>query len=187
MPKLGNTVEECLLAGWKKNAGDVVAEGEIIAEIETDKATFELAAPVDGTLLATFFEEGDLVPVFANVCVIGTPGENVEQFRPRKRRSRRQTGRQPPVEQAVLPATPASPAGGSRRPRRRDPLQPEGAKVCRGARSSIAGHVAGSGPGGRVLEQDLRALYHDSPRSPRWPRNISRPATNPRAGSGSTA
>ena len=45
--------------------------GEIIAEIETDKATFELAAPVDGTLLGAFFEEGALVPVFTNICVIG--------------------------------------------------------------------------------------------------------------------
>ena len=52
MPKLGNTVEECLLARWAKRPGETVAEGEVIAEIETDKATFEVTAPITGTLLA---------------------------------------------------------------------------------------------------------------------------------------
>ncbi len=56
MPKLGNTVEDCLLARWNKRAGETVAEGELVAEIETDKATFDLTSPVAGTLLATFFE-----------------------------------------------------------------------------------------------------------------------------------
>ncbi len=50
MPKTGNTVEECLVAKWLKRPGDAVAAGEIIAEIETDKATFELPAPAAGTL-----------------------------------------------------------------------------------------------------------------------------------------
>jgi pyruvate dehydrogenase E2 component (dihydrolipoamide acetyltransferase) len=48
MPKLGNTVEECLLAKWTEKKGEKVSAGETIAEIETGKATFELAAPVDG-------------------------------------------------------------------------------------------------------------------------------------------
>ena len=83
IPKLGNTVEECLIARWAKRAGDKVAAGELVAEIETDKATFEVTAPVDGTVLATFFEEGALVPVFTNLFVIGSPGENTDSFRPR--------------------------------------------------------------------------------------------------------
>ena len=63
--------------------GEAVAKGEIIADIETDKATFELAAPAAGTILEVFFADGDLVPVFTNVCVIGEPGESVEAFKPR--------------------------------------------------------------------------------------------------------
>lgn len=82
MPKLGNTVEECLIARWYKQEGDTVLEGDILAEIETDKATFELTAPVGGTLLGAFFKNGDLVPVFVNVCVVGAPGESIEEFRP---------------------------------------------------------------------------------------------------------
>src|SRR5436309_11689349 len=81
-PKLGNTVEEVLIARWAKRKGDAVTAGELVAEIETDKATFELTAPVSGILLETFFEEGALVPVFTNLFVIGEPGENGDAFRP---------------------------------------------------------------------------------------------------------
>ncbi len=82
MPKLGNTVEECVLARWNKREGDRVSAGDIVAEIETDKATFEVAAPAAGIVLCTFFKEGDLVPVFSNICVIGEAGEDIERFRP---------------------------------------------------------------------------------------------------------
>src|ERR1039458_7618145 len=77
MPKLGNTVEECLLTAWRKTKGDPVQEGEVIADIETDKTTFELTAPAGGILLETFFEAGALIPVFTAVCVIGAVGESV--------------------------------------------------------------------------------------------------------------
>ena len=83
LPKSGNTVEECLIGRWVKREGDVVAAGDVVAEVETDKATFEIVAPVGGTVLATFFDAGALVPVFTTVCVIGEPGEAVDGFRPR--------------------------------------------------------------------------------------------------------
>jgi len=84
MPKLGNTVEDCLLATWRKHTGDTVVAGDIIAEIETDKTNFELTAPVNGVLLATFFEEGALVPVFTVICAIGSAGESVDEFSPKR-------------------------------------------------------------------------------------------------------
>src|SRR4029450_8860629 len=82
LPKSGNTVEECVIGRWVKQAGEPVSPGDVLAEVETDKATFEITAPVGGTLLATFFDEGALVPVFTTVCVIGAAGEDVEPFRP---------------------------------------------------------------------------------------------------------
>ena len=82
MPKLGNTVQECMLTAWRKHKGDAVAAGDIIAEVETDKASFEIAAPADGVLLDTFVDEGAVVPVFTNICVIGRPGENIDGLRP---------------------------------------------------------------------------------------------------------
>ncbi|HMK97921.1 MAG TPA: lipoyl domain-containing protein, partial [Acidimicrobiales bacterium] len=78
MPKLGNTVEDCLISAWLKHEGDSVAAGDVIAEIETDKTSFEITAPVGGVMLATFFPEGALVPVFTAICAIGQPGESVQ-------------------------------------------------------------------------------------------------------------
>src|ERR1700730_11713003 len=80
VPKLGNTVEECLISRWVKHKGDAVTAGDLVAEIETDKATFELTAPVDGTLLETYFDEGALVPVFTTLFVVGAPGETVNRI-----------------------------------------------------------------------------------------------------------
>src|SRR5688500_11100824 len=82
IPQFGNTVEDCIVTRWFTRKGNSVSTGEVIAEIETDKTTFEINAPVDGTVLETFFEEGAVVPVFTNLCVIGDAGENVESFRP---------------------------------------------------------------------------------------------------------
>ena len=158
MPKPGNTVEECLVTRWHKQKGDRVAEGEVLADIETDKATFEVAAPASGTVLEVFFGEGSLVPVFTNLCVIGEPGESVETFRPQQAA--------PAVESdRAIRTVEAAPAA----VRAAAPPPPAGAFSPR-ARRFAAEHdfhpaaVAGSGPGGRVLEEDLRRLYHASPR-----------------------
>src|SRR5881275_50122 len=84
-PKLGNSVEECLISRWLKRKGEPVAAGDVVAEIETDKATFEVTSPVDGVLLESFFDEGALVPVFTNIFVVGAAGESAEAFRPGER------------------------------------------------------------------------------------------------------
>src|SRR3954451_9343806 len=81
-PKLGNSVEECLISRWVKRKGEAVAAGDVVAEIETDKATFEVTSPVGGILLESFFDEGALVPVFTNIFVVGDQGEAVDAFRP---------------------------------------------------------------------------------------------------------
>ena len=108
MPKLGNEIEECLLARWCKQPGETVSAGDVVADIETDKASFELTAPADGTLLAVFFKDGDLVPVYTTVGVVGTPGEPIDQFRPQASQ---------PVPEPPAPAPAASPAQAA--PRRR--------------------------------------------------------------------
>src|SRR5436305_11948173 len=81
-PKLGNSVEECLISRWVKRKGESVSAGDVVAEIETDKATFEVTSPVDGVLLESFFDEGALVAVFTNIFVVGAAGESAEAFRP---------------------------------------------------------------------------------------------------------
>ncbi len=83
MPVQGNTVESCLLLEWKKSKGEKVSKGDIVCEVETDKAVFEIEAPEDGILLDTFFEEGDDIPVLTNIAVIGKEGDDYEELRPK--------------------------------------------------------------------------------------------------------
>ena len=82
MPRQGQSVESCILGQWYKSVGDEVSEGDILFSYETDKASFEEEAKEDGILLATFFEEGDEVPVLINVAVLGKEGESFDEFKP---------------------------------------------------------------------------------------------------------
>jgi pyruvate dehydrogenase E2 component (dihydrolipoamide acetyltransferase) len=75
MPKMGDAMEEGTLLKWLKSAGDEVAEGDPIAEIETDKVTLEIEAPEDGFLTNTLVEEGATVPIGTAVATIGAEGE----------------------------------------------------------------------------------------------------------------
>lgn len=82
MPRQGQSVETCILGQWYKTVGEEVSVGDILFSYETDKASFEEEAKEDGVLLATFFNEGDEVPVLVNVAVIGKKGESFEEFMP---------------------------------------------------------------------------------------------------------
>ena len=75
LPKLGNSVESSIILAWHKAVGDPVAAGEVLAEIETDKATLEVESPADGLLLARFYEAGAEVEVMAPIGAIGAAGE----------------------------------------------------------------------------------------------------------------
>ncbi len=78
MPKMSDTMEEGVLVSWQKKVGDTVASGDILAEVETDKATMDLEAYEEGTLLFAGIEEGDAVPVNAIIAVIGEEGANFQ-------------------------------------------------------------------------------------------------------------
>jgi len=76
MPKLSDTMTEGTLVAWKKKKGEKVAAGEVLAEIETDKATMEWESPEDGTLTEIYVDEGGKVEVGQRIAFIGEPGEN---------------------------------------------------------------------------------------------------------------
>src|SRR5205085_8937831 len=75
MPKLSDTMTEGTLVAWKKKKGEKVAAGDVIAEIETDKATMEWESPEDGTLTEIYVEEGGRVNVGEKIAFIGGEGE----------------------------------------------------------------------------------------------------------------
>ncbi len=159
VPKLGNSVEEVIIGRWLKRAGDTVASGDAIAEIETDKTTFEVTAPVAGTLLATFFDEGAVVPVFTNFFVVGNAGESADAFRPggASAPAAAASVAEPEPVAVAAPAATAAPAmnGGMR-------MSPRARRFAE-VHDFHPATVAGSGPGGRILEADLRKLFEAGP------------------------
>ena len=80
MPRLSDTMEEGVVAQWLKKVGDKISEGDILAEIETDKATMEFESFYDGTLLHIAIEEGVAANVDAMLCIIGEDGEDISSI-----------------------------------------------------------------------------------------------------------
>lgn len=80
MPKMSDTMTEGVIAAWNKKVGDVVKSGDILAEVETDKATMDMESYYDGTLLYIGVEKGQAVPVDAIMAVIGKPGEDYQSL-----------------------------------------------------------------------------------------------------------
>ena len=78
MPRLSDTMTEGVIAGWQKNVGDVVKKGEILADIETDKATMELESYKDGVLLYQGAKKGDKILVNDLLCIIGQAGMDID-------------------------------------------------------------------------------------------------------------
>jgi pyruvate dehydrogenase E2 component (dihydrolipoamide acetyltransferase) len=78
MPRLSDTMTEGVIAGWQKNVGDTVKKGEVLADIETDKATMELESYKDGILLYQGAKAGEKILVNDLLCIIGAAGTNVD-------------------------------------------------------------------------------------------------------------
>ncbi len=80
MPKLSDTMTEGVVASWLKQVGDEVENGEILAEIETDKATMEFESFFDGVLLHIGVEQGGMAPVDSLLCILGEKGEDISKI-----------------------------------------------------------------------------------------------------------
>ena len=165
MPRQGQSVESCILVEWLKAAGDVVAKGDPLASIETDKAVFEVESPADGTLLELFFEAGADIPVLMNIAAIGEAGEDASSLRPDEAGEAPATAapaapaETPAVEAAPAPVAVSAHVTGSAAvgvsPRARNTAAAKGVE---------AAALAGSGPGGRVIERDVLAAAATRPR-----------------------
>jgi len=164
MEALSPTMEEGRLVEWKKGEGDPVAVGDVLAEVETDKAVMELVARAGGTLLKQVVPAGTTVPVSQLVALIGEPGEAVENGKPAP--SREQATQpaaaesrpespvpSPPARAATAPVSPAAPAPTvlSSARVKASPL----ARRIAAERGIDLGGVAGTGPEGRVVLRDL--------------------------------
>ncbi len=80
MPRLSDTMTEGVIAAWHKKVGDNVKKGDLLAEVETDKATMDLESYKDGTLLFTGTEKGGKIQVNDLLAIIGKPGEDISKL-----------------------------------------------------------------------------------------------------------
>jgi pyruvate dehydrogenase E2 component (dihydrolipoamide acetyltransferase) len=160
MPKQGQSVESCIIAKWYKKKGDRVAVGDILFSYETDKASFDEEAEISGVLLDLFFEEGDDVPCFTNVCVIGNPGESSAEFNPHSSTNApvqtepanqpKQAETQNQVQPVTMPAIQAFADTEIRiSPRAKNLAEKIGIDYR---------YANSSGPNGRIIEKDIIAL-----------------------------
>ncbi len=146
MPQGGQDITEGLVVRWMKHEGEAVQRGEVICEVETEKAVFEVECPVDGTLLKIVAREGERVPIFATIGVVGTPGEEAD------------------VDGLLKgePQTAGSVDISAIRRRLEDTPSEQRQRKASGRAQKLASEkgidlaaLAGSGPGGRITAKDV--------------------------------
>jgi pyruvate dehydrogenase E2 component (dihydrolipoamide acetyltransferase) len=168
MPKLGQSEETVKIVRWRKQLGETIAKGDIIFEIETDKAVLEVESYYTGTLLKIVAGEGVTVPVQTTVAFVGDPGEPVPDAAPvpvlpKKTEATRPSNTPlPHVGTATAPkaapassplaAPPASPAVVEPELFR---ISPRAAKLARESVIDPA-PIVGTGPSGRIVERDVK-------------------------------
>ena len=147
MPKLGMDMEEGVVGAWRKAEGETVQKGEILAEIESDKAMVEVEAPKSGTLLKIFCQEGDAVPCGTPIAFIGQPGEAVPD-------PAAPVAAPAPVEAAPAVQAPAAAPVATKRDDGRIIASPRARRAAANGEVDLSA-VAGTGENGRIVEQDV--------------------------------
>src|SRR3954470_21856799 len=177
LPKLSPTMEEGVLVRWTKKEGDKVSPGDLVAEVETDKANMDFNIEDDGVLLKLLVKEGETVKLGAPVAIIGKAGEDVSALVEQAKKGGGGSASPQPKPQAAPPpkgpeVSTSAPAAKKETPAQKapPPRTPEPAPQATGGKllaSPLAKTLAielgidlrtikGSGPGGRIVERDVR-------------------------------
>jgi len=149
MPKLGFDMAEGLLVRWVKQVGENINKGDVLAEIETDKATVEVESSASGVVLQLIVDQGTMVPVNAPIAIVGKAGEVVSSQSPviskkvADEKPLRATPIVAPVSQTVISAESGSVKA-----------SPLAKKIARDNKVNLA-NVQGTGPGGRIVRKDI--------------------------------
>jgi pyruvate dehydrogenase E2 component (dihydrolipoamide acetyltransferase) len=172
MPKLSDTMEEGVVADWHKKVGDTVEAGDLLAEIETDKATMEFESFQDGVLLHIGVEKGSAAPVDSILAILGEEGEDISKLleeakngSPKKEEATSETPAksaptEPEEEKKEAPAkvdserTEASKAPATQSSNGRIKASPLARKLASDRGIDIAS-VSGTGEGGRIVKRDI--------------------------------
>ena len=179
MPKLSDTMTEGVVAEWHKNIGDEVESGELLAEIETDKATMEFESFQDGVLLHIGVEKGNTAPVDSVLCIVGEKGEDFADLlaqaanaTPAQNESEAPAPAPAPapvVAAAPSPTPAPDPAPVAQMAPAPAPAVANGrvkasplAKRLAEERGLSLGLIPGSGEGGRIVKRDVEAFVGGS-------------------------
>ena len=156
MPQMGYDMREGTVVRWRKQEGEAVSRGEVIAEIETDKATVEMEAYSGGILSKIVVEEGKTVPVGELIAVIGEPGETLPPIE--ELQGKEDVPTAAPTEQAVAEskaeAATTAPAPAKPAPSTEKRATPIARRLAREKGIDLT-TVSGTGPGGRITEADI--------------------------------
>ncbi|MBK9050886.1 MAG: 2-oxo acid dehydrogenase subunit E2 [Chloroflexi bacterium] len=174
MPKLGFDMREGVLVRWLKEIGESVSKGDIVAEIESDKATLELESQVSGTLLKRMGEAGDVIAVGANLAIVGAEGEDVASLNgdaPAKKEAPAEVKPEEKTEEKTEPkaepkAEPAAAASSSAAVSNEFPggvkATPVARRVAKEQKVDLA-QVQPTGPDGRIRKADVEAFLQAKP------------------------
>jgi pyruvate dehydrogenase E2 component (dihydrolipoamide acetyltransferase) len=180
MPKLTDTMEEGVVVKWKKQEGEAVAAGDVLAEIETDKAVMDLEAFASGVLRRVLAAEGETVKAGALIGVIGEPDEDIapllsDQAAP----AAAAPAPRPPSRDQAEPAVPAPSAKTDKAAASKEGVKasPRARTLAR-ERGIDLSAVTGSGPDGRIVEEDIVKVAGSRPTQPG--RVIERPLSQMR-------
>ncbi|MBV6395140.1 MAG: Dihydrolipoyllysine-residue acetyltransferase component of pyruvate dehydrogenase complex [Anaerolineales bacterium] len=192
MPKLGFDMAEGTLVRWVKQVGENINKGDVLAEIETDKATVEVESPAGGVVLQLIVNQGDVVPVNAPIAVVGVAGEvvseqssvsskKVDVVSPSKVESQKSADEKPApqtqVTPAAVPSTVSTPQASSIVHGQSPEIKasPLAKKIARDNNINLA-QLQGTGPGGRVVRKDVELVISD--KSSVSSKQSTRPITN---------
>ena len=154
MPKLGFDMAEGTLVRWVKQVGENINKGDVLAEIETDKATVEVESPASGTVLQFIVEQGDIVPVNAPIAVVGEKGEKVDVKKVESEKSESKADEKPAAPTQSTPSSTPQASGSADNGLVK--ASPVAKKIAQDNNINLA-NVQGTGPGGRVVKKDVEA------------------------------
>ena len=174
MPRLSDTMEEGTLAKWFKKVGDTVKEGEILAEIETDKATMEFESFHDGILLHIGIDEGSTAPVDSIIAIIGSKGEDIssllknadikvkEEPKPEVKEEPKPEVKEEPKSEVKEEPKPEvkeepKPVSNNNKPSDRILISPLAKSLAKEKGIDISS-VKGTGDNGRIIKRDIDSL-----------------------------
>ncbi len=164
MPRLSDTMTEGVVAQWLKKVGDKVAEGDILAEIETDKATMEFESFSEGTLLYVGLKDGESAPVDSLLAIIGDEGEDIEKLISEfnaAHSAQPETSSKPEEEKVSSPSS-STPAKTETIAQPQETTTTDGRIIASPLAKKIAkekginlAHISGTGEKGRVIKRDV--------------------------------